>query len=112
MFKQFSDRISKVPITLPVMTSALTSYTKGPLAIVFNAEDPLKASIYKQLLPLGSALIGIPKTKEHAETAAKLFPFVKTALSKGMEHGKILVFRGQNSPKEISSLDDLEKLWV
>ncbi|OXA57131.1 Spermatogenesis-associated protein 20 [Folsomia candida] len=113
LFKQFSDRISKVPITLPVMTSALTTNTKGAHTIVYNADDAsTKESIRKQLLPLGTALIGL-ESKNHEEIS-QLLPYAKISLTKDITGRKFCIFsKGQDSPNEtISSLDELDKLWV
>lgn len=95
------------------MTSALTTNTKGAHTIVYNADDAsTKESIRKQLLPLGTALIGL-ESKNHEEIS-QLLPYAKISLTKDITGRKFCIFsKGQDSPNEtISSLDELDKLWV
>jgi uncharacterized protein YyaL (SSP411 family) len=108
LLKQFSERLLKVPITLPVMASALTSFTKGPVTFVLVQKDLKILPIRQHLLPTAASCIGVQLgNKEAIETLVKLLPHAKIALSKEITSDTIFMIRGQ-APSVI--VQDLEKL--
>jgi len=113
LFKQFSERIGKVPITLPVMTAALTSFSQGPFSVIQTRGKP-DTQIHEHLLPIASTFVTIVHDEAtHAGELCDVVPRAKMILAKetGGNSDKIYAIRGQTSPKPVSSLDDLPKFW-
>jgi len=88
LFKQFGDRLTKVPMSLPLMTAAFQALTTGPNVVLILRDGDVESDTLKQirsrLLPLGSTVIGVNITA--AETNLSDWMSMLPYFSEKLEH--------------------------
>lgn len=84
LLKQFSDRLEKAPLALPLMASILSTWVKGPLLLVGKNKK-----LNEVLLPVSTVVIDSDLTEE----LCNAIPVLK-ALDKADLAGKIYAKRG------------------
>ncbi|ODM94009.1 Spermatogenesis-associated protein 20 [Orchesella cincta] len=79
LIKQFTDRMEKIPISLPIMTSLVNSYVQDLTTTVVFENSPEQLSVIgRKILPNGSMLVPVRNTedfKPESVAAGKIVKF-------------------------------------
>jgi len=116
LLKQFGERLTKVPITLPVMTALLPSVS-SPLVLLITGTNimtsELLRSLRSHLLPTGTVVVGLDSSKSEDEKAMLkklLSPLLLENLAKYAGNDtKVIVCKGDAPPVTVETPEDLSK---